>query len=387
MRGISYVLFFISICCHAQLDSLSYFAGHSDDVTCIAFSPDGKYIVTGSWDQSIQIRSNDSFAWVVQQIDDFQGTINTIAFSRDGFRMIAGGQDGQLNFYEFNDSFFAVATLDTTLLINNSQINKLIYGPGMRTIFSAGDDGRFLTYDLAKDKVMQIRGNRPICAAAVAIDRRSFFIAAEGNATINQFDIFGKLVNSFVGHTNDITDLLVTVDRKYLVSSSKDRTVRIWAIANSKEEIKFEHHTWAVTDIDIDPFGQYLVSGGLDGTVNLYELKTRTKIKTYELPNYKINAVAISPNNTQIAVAAHLESTTDSSGFFTLNTGLPSRKIVLPKQFTVTKVKQKKGASKTTSNDKITKDVPPSKQTDSKPKKDQTVLKKTKQVKITIEDK
>ena len=208
-------------------------------------------------------------------------------------------------------------------------------------IFSAGSDGRMLSYDLAKDKVIPLKGNRPISAAAVAIDRMSFFIANENSATIYQFDIFGKLLKTFSGHTNDVTDLLVTVDRKHLISSSKDKTVRIWDIANATETNLWKDHTRAVTDIDMDAFGKHLVSGGLDGMVYLYDVKTNEKIASYDLTGSMVNAIALSPSNTKIVAATHIENEADSSGYFTLPTTLKARKVVLPKKMVITKIAKK----------------------------------------------
>lgn len=391
MRYTLFILLLSTFTAYSQVDSFPYYANHTDDINTIIFSPSSTYIISAGWDQTIVIQKNDSLGTVAQRIEGYKGAINSIAFSRDGYRMIAGGQDGNLNFYEFDDSLFQIATPDTTLTIAEGQINKLIFGPGMRMVFSAGYDGRFLTYDLAKDKAMPLNGNRPISAAAVAIDRMSYFIATEGGADIYQFDIFGKVINTFSGHTNDVTDLLVTVDRKYLISSSKDKTVRIWEIANAKEETKFEDHTWAVTDIDMDPFGQFLVSGGLDGVVNLYNIKDRKKLKTITLENHKINAIALSPDNTTIAAAAQPKGVTDPAGYFVLPTDLALRPIKLPARFAVQKVSSKPetpAESKKTTKPKTTKGTAVNKNSakGTKPKKSERVIEKTDQVEIRIEN-
>jgi len=314
-----------------------------------------------------------------------------MAFSRDGHRLIIGGQDGILNFYDFNDSFFQVVTADTAFQLENTQINKLIYGPGMRTVFSANDNGKFITLDLVKEKMIPINGTKSITAAAVAIDRMSYFIAVDGSPIINQFDIFGKLLNTFEGHSNEITDLLVTVDRKYLISSSKDKTIRIWDIANVKEIHAFTEHTWSVTDIDMDAFGLYLVSSSLDGTVNLYNLKEKKRIAQYTLEGYKINALALSPNNTSIAAAAQPDGVSNPAGFFTIETGIPPRKIVLPKKMDLQalkdankkraqKIKHKKKSETNESSDSKTKKSEAS----TTPKKQ--IINKTEQVTVTLED-
>lgn len=388
------VSFFIcsTFIANAQIDSLEYQAHHDDDITVIEYSPDGKYLVSGSWDESIIIQKNDSTNEVVQRIRHNRGAVTSISFSRDGYRMIAGGQDGKLNLYHFNDSFLSVANLDTTLTINQSQINKLIYGPGMRTLFSAGDDGRFIAYDMVNQRTIPIKTSRPISAAGVAIDRMSYFIAHENRTEIVQYDIMGRKMKSFGGHLDQVTDILVTLDRKHIITSSEDKTVRIWEIRSGKEIFTFSDHTWTVTDIAIDPHGKYLVSGGLDGHIFLYDLKGKELIKSFNLDKFKINALAFSPNNTTIAVAAQKDESSDSAGYFILKTGLNYRPIKLPKRFQVKK-KSKKNKSKNSTKDqrlKLGNQPIQSKKSNlnsknEKPKSNEKVIKKTDQIEIRID--
>ena len=326
----------------AQTDSISYFDNHTNDISTIAYSPDAKFIVSAGWDETIVIQSNDSASQVVQVLRDFRGAVNSIAFSRDGTYMIAGGQDGELEKYAFYSDYFEVAYLDTTLSINNAAISKVLYGPGMRSVYSADKRGKFMAYDLAKDKATPINTIAGVTAATISMDQMSIFLASEGSSIISQYDIFGKVKKTFDGHTNDITDLITTVDRNYLISSSKDKTIRIWNIATGKEEIMFEDHTWAITDIDMDPFGTYLVSGGLDGLVHLYDLKTRKLIRTQDFTGYKVNAVAISPDYTSILAAAQKTGVSNPAGFFKIKTYIPARKIILPPPYTVQKKKETK---------------------------------------------
>ncbi len=389
MRNLLIILLFAGLSTYAQVDSFTYLANHTDDISSVVFSPDGKYIVTGSWDNTVIIQRNDTTAEIMQVVEDFKGAVKTMAFSRDGHRLIIGGQDGRLNFYDFNDSFFQVVTYDTTLVLENTQINKLIYGPGMRTIFCAGDNGKFTTFDLVNRKRRPINGTKSITAAAVAIDRSSYFIAVKGSPVIQQINIFGKLINSFKGHSNDITDMLTTVDRKYLVSSSKDKTIRIWDIMNVKEVTAFTEHTRTVTDIDMGPFGVYLVSGSLDGTVNIYNLKEKSLVTQISLESYKVNAVALSPDNTKIAAAAQPNGVSNPAGFFEIPTGLVARKSALPPKMDLEKMREanKKRSLQNTKEKKenvspgSSSDIPKS-SSQLKPKVE--VINQTKQVTITI---
>ena len=180
----------------------------------------------------------------------------------------------------------------------------------------------------------------------------------------------------------------MTVDRSYLISSSKDKTIRIWNIATGEEEIKLEDHTWAITDIDMDPFGTYLVSGGLDGLVNLYDLKTRKLIRTQDFSGYKVNAVAISPDYTSIVAAAQKTGASNPAGFFKIKTYIPARKIILPPPYTVQKKKETKKPTKNSTT--VTGSTPtkmPLQQTIPAAKTNSKVIQKTDQVEIRIENK
>jgi WD40 repeat protein len=212
---------------YAQNMNWEYEANHQDDITTIVFSPDAKYIITGSWDESIIIQKNDSTREIIQQIHKNRGAVKSIAFSRDGYHMLTGGQDGKLNVFEFDGLKSKPVSLDTTYDVNACQINQLLYGPSMRSIYSAGDDGRFIVIDLIRDRIIPIKTTRPISAAAIAIDQMSYFIAHENKTEIQQLDVMGRKIRSFNGHQDQITDIEVSVDRKHLITSSKDKTVRL----------------------------------------------------------------------------------------------------------------------------------------------------------------
>ncbi|THU81911.1 WD40 repeat-like protein [Dendrothele bispora CBS 962.96] len=69
------------------------FQGHSDWVTSVAFSPDGERIVSGSYDNTVRIWNARTGALVG---DPFQGHIHavtSVAFSPDGERIVSGSAD------------------------------------------------------------------------------------------------------------------------------------------------------------------------------------------------------------------------------------------------------------------------------------------------------
>lgn len=69
--------------------------GHSNQVSCAAFSPDGTKVASGSWDRTILIR--DISTVHVELTIKGQGVINNLAFSPDGLRLAVSIDSEEVN--------------------------------------------------------------------------------------------------------------------------------------------------------------------------------------------------------------------------------------------------------------------------------------------------
>ncbi|MDQ1350891.1 MAG: hypothetical protein QG657_1193, partial [Acidobacteriota bacterium] len=70
---------------------LMEFKGHQDFVTSVAFSPDGKTILTGSEDNTARLWNLEgSTIW---EFKGHQKPINSVAFSPDGKTILTGSSD------------------------------------------------------------------------------------------------------------------------------------------------------------------------------------------------------------------------------------------------------------------------------------------------------
>ena len=72
------------------------------------------------------------------------------------------------------------------------------------------------------------------------------------------------------GHYDDIMSVAITSDNQYIVSGSRDKTVRIWSITSNKQVSVFKDHGYWVNGIAITSDNKYVVSGSDDSTIKVW---------------------------------------------------------------------------------------------------------------------
>ncbi len=74
-----------------------------------------------------------------------------------------------------------------------------------------------------------------------------------------------------MGHTDWV--LCVTVTGRYIISGSRDNTVRIWEFATGRALSILEEHKNYVYSVAVNSNGKYLFSGSMDKTIKVWDLK------------------------------------------------------------------------------------------------------------------
>src|SRR5262249_19761583 len=97
----------------------------------------------------------------------------------------------------------------------------------------------------------------------------------------------GKVLQHFVGHTSDASNVHFAADGKTILSSSWDGTARIWDVATGKELRRFDNQA-QVGDSRFSPDGRYVVtaSGNVLSdtgvtTVRLWDANTGKEIRQF----------------------------------------------------------------------------------------------------------
>jgi WD40 repeat protein/tRNA A-37 threonylcarbamoyl transferase component Bud32 len=251
---------------------------HTSWVRGIAFSPDGRTLATASFDRTVILW--DTGTW--QRLRTLTGhTLHLwcVAFSPDGRHLASGGggkainDDGEIILWDA-----ATGVPRHTLHRPNDRIWKLEFSPDSRLLASAGEDSLVRLWDADSGKEVRVLRGHQAPALSVAFSPNGRLVAAGSGAhhTGNPGPIkvweaaTGHSVFTLQGHTDEVWGLSFSPDGRRLASSSHDQTIKLWDLATGQEALTLRGHKDNIRALAFNVDGR-LVSASEDQTVKVWE--------------------------------------------------------------------------------------------------------------------
>lgn len=149
------------------------------------------------------------------------------------------------------------------------------------------------------------RGHYESVKAVAFTPDGKYLLSGSRDKTIKLWELSsGHEIRSYFGHKSTINDLVITPDGKHFVSSSADYTAKLWEIATGKLIRTFIGHTDYMTSVAVSPNGKYLLTAGFDWEAILWDINTGKEIRRYKVDpdkgiGYGVNA-AFSPDGKEV---------------------------------------------------------------------------------------
>ena len=118
--------------------------GHTDEVRSVAFSKDGKFIVSGSEDETIKIWSLDTYECIIT-LKGHNNSINSLMISSDCKFIVSG--DENIKIWSFPDG-----KLIRTLTGHHKIVNSVAISSDCRVIASGSSDNTVRVWSIASNE-------------------------------------------------------------------------------------------------------------------------------------------------------------------------------------------------------------------------------------------
>jgi Tol biopolymer transport system component len=233
-------------------------SGHADWVTSLAFSPDGKWIVSGSNDKTARVWDSVSGA-TLATLRGHGVAINSIAVSPDGKWIATAGNDGSVRLWDAKSG-----SQRGMLRGQGNSLFAVAFSPDRQRVAAAGRDRAVFVWELEH----------------------------------------GKRLLAMEGSQGDINALAFSPDGQLLATTGADRMIRVWNMQSGTELTSFGGHKDTVLALSFAPDGQTLASGDAGHAIRLWRVSDYSLLRTITDVPQAIVGLSFSTDSRWLAVAS-----------------------------------------------------------------------------------
>lgn len=278
--------------------------GHSDSINCLAVTPDGRYCLSGSADNSVGLwdlangKCVRYFRWYsfveaalsVRKYEGRTDSVFSVAVDPEGLTCVSGGYFKTILVWD-------LATGECVRVLDGhaESVNCVAISPDGRTVLSGSRDKKLIVWDCMGRRIRTMEGHVE-SVNAVAVSPNSGFVLSGGeDGFLRLWKLAsGECVHVLKGHSAGINTVAFSPDGWMGISGSSDGSLRLWHLVSGRSLLVLKGKSGPVHSAAFTPDGRYALSAS-GRTVWIWDLITGERLRSLDGHSGTVNAVAVDP--------------------------------------------------------------------------------------------
>jgi serine/threonine protein kinase len=270
--------------------------GHRDSVISVSFSPDGKFLASGSLDKTVKVWEVGSWREVAT-LRGHGGAVFSVSFSPDGNFLASGSEDKTVKVWELV-SWWEVATLRG----HGDGVTSVAFSPDGKFLASGSRDATVKVWAVGSwREVTTLRGHEDVVWSVSFSPDGNFLASGSGDKTVKVWEVGRWREVATLRHGSSVWSVTFSPDGKFLASGSWGGTVKVWEVGSwSEVTTLWKHGNWAYS-VSFSPDGKFLALGSGHNMVKVWEVGSWREVATLKGHEGSVRSVTFSPDGNFLA--------------------------------------------------------------------------------------